>query len=216
MRRLKSMVMVKNLFPTLIYVDQLWKKNSKNEKQLQELLREVKSIQRTDLPGQDWSKKNYFGGYTSYGSMDRLDQFSSSFFNLEKKFHQHVVRFANQLHWECKAKDLVLNSIWANVMPQGSYHSFHIHPLSVISGTFYVNSPKGSSPLQFEDPRMSKMMACPPKSKKTPLTHQWHYSHQPQAGELVLFESWLRHQVPAQKIQTERVSISFNYSWKTT
>ncbi|MFN9066943.1 MAG: TIGR02466 family protein [Bdellovibrionales bacterium] len=205
--------MVKNLFPTLIYSHQLWKKNSKNQTQLKELLSEVKSIQRTDDKGQNWSEKNYFGGYTSYGSMDRLDRFSTTFFNLEKEIQKHVYAYAQQLHWDCQKQDLVLNSMWVNVMPQGTHHSFHIHPLSVISGTFYVNSPKGSSPLQFEDPRMSKMMACPPRSKKAPDSQLWHYSHQPQAGEVVLFESWLRHQVPAQKIASERVSISFNYSW---
>jgi uncharacterized protein (TIGR02466 family) len=32
-------------------------------------------------------------------------------------------------------------------------------------------------------------------------------------GQLVLFESWLRHEVAANRSAAERVSISFNYSW---
>jgi len=32
-------------------------------------------------------------------------------------------------------------------------------------------------------------------------------------GAVVLFESWLRHEVPANESAGERVSISFNYSW---
>jgi uncharacterized protein (TIGR02466 family) len=33
------------------------------------------------------------------------------------------------------------------------------------------------------------------------------------AGYYVLFESWLRHEVPPNPAAGERVSISFNYSW---
>jgi hypothetical protein len=29
----------------------------------------------------------------------------------------------------------------------------------------------------------------------------------------VLFESWLRHEVAANPLETERISISFNYGW---
>jgi len=34
-----------------------------------------------------------------------------------------------------------------------------------------------------------------------------------QAGDVVLFESWLRHEVPPNPIAAERISISFNYNW---
>ncbi|MGH9480214.1 MAG: putative 2OG-Fe(II) oxygenase [Terriglobales bacterium] len=34
-----------------------------------------------------------------------------------------------------------------------------------------------------------------------------------EAGNVLLFESWLRHAVSANSVAGERVSISFNYSW---
>ena len=34
-----------------------------------------------------------------------------------------------------------------------------------------------------------------------------------EAGNVVLFESWLRHEVPANPVAAHRVSISFNYNW---
>jgi len=34
-----------------------------------------------------------------------------------------------------------------------------------------------------------------------------------QAGTLVLFESWLRHEVPPNPAASPRISISFNYNW---
>jgi uncharacterized protein (TIGR02466 family) len=33
------------------------------------------------------------------------------------------------------------------------------------------------------------------------------------AGHVFLFESWLRHEVPANPVNAERVSVSFNYNW---
>jgi uncharacterized protein (TIGR02466 family) len=33
------------------------------------------------------------------------------------------------------------------------------------------------------------------------------------AGQLVLFESWLRHEVAPNPLAAERVSVSFNYNW---
>lgn len=205
--------MVKNLFSTRVYAATLVKKSQKSERNFQEMVREIKQIQATDIPGQKWSHKNYPLGYTSYGSMDRLDRFSTTFQILEKQIHQHVVQFSKALHWDVRPQDLVLNSMWVNVMPAGAHHSFHIHPHSVVSGTYYVKTPKSSSVLQFEDPRLTCLMASPPLKKTAPLEEKNHYSHQPVDGEVVLFESWLRHQVPAQKPKSERISISFNYSW---
>jgi uncharacterized protein (TIGR02466 family) len=33
------------------------------------------------------------------------------------------------------------------------------------------------------------------------------------AGHVVLFESWLRHEVAQNPVTAERVSVSFNYDW---
>ena len=33
------------------------------------------------------------------------------------------------------------------------------------------------------------------------------------AGNVILFESWLRHEVAANRIEEERISISFNFNW---
>jgi uncharacterized protein (TIGR02466 family) len=35
----------------------------------------------------------------------------------------------------------------------------------------------------------------------------------PEVGELLLWESWLRHEVPMNMSEEERISVSFNYNW---
>ena len=35
----------------------------------------------------------------------------------------------------------------------------------------------------------------------------------PEAGEVLLWESWLRHEVPMNMADEDRISVSFNYGW---
>jgi uncharacterized protein (TIGR02466 family) len=98
-------------------------------------------------------------------------------------------------------------------MPRQVVHGLHLHPLATISGTYYVKTPKGSSGLKFEDPRLERFMAAPPRLPNArPESRPW-FVIPAEAGNVVLFESWLRHEVPPNPVVAERVSISFNYNW---
>jgi len=103
--------------------------------------------------------------------------------------------------------------MWMNVMPQGAYHTMHIHPQSVLSGTYYVQASKKTSSIKFEDPRMCSFMNAPLISEAAPQTHQRFYEIHPKVGEVVLFESWIRHEVSENQSPEDRISISFNYDW---
>ena len=92
-------------------------------------------------------------------------------------------------------------------------HSLHLHPNSVVSGTYYVATPKGCAGLKFEDPRLSKFMAAPPRKAAPKPANQLYARYPAEAGNVVLFESWIRHEVTANPVESERVSISFNYDW---
>ncbi|HVT08261.1 MAG TPA: 2OG-Fe(II) oxygenase family protein, partial [Polyangia bacterium] len=87
-------------------------------------------------------------------------------------------------------------------------------PLSVISGTYYVSTPPGSSRIRFEDPRLDKFMGAPPKRTDCRDENKQQMAYDVEAGKVILFESWLRHEVAPQRGPGERVSISFNYDWR--
>jgi uncharacterized protein (TIGR02466 family) len=176
------------------------------------LKKEILQIREMDSEGQTWSQKNYASGFTSYGSMDQLHLSSPNFAELEKLISKKIAKFIKVLEWDISAKDLKMNSCWVNIMPFGSHHSFHLHPHSVISGTYYVDVPRGSSPLKFEDPRLSKMMLAPARKNNCHPRHKNFVELPASARDLILFESWLRHEVPAQSVALERISVSFNYS----
>ena len=111
-------------------------------------------------------------------------------------------------------KEVTLEDLWINILPPGGMHSNHIHPHSVISGTTYVSMPDGASSLKIEDPRLSRMMAAPPRTKDAREDLKAFYSAKPQVGDILLWESWLRHEVMLNQADEERVSVSFNYKWE--
>ena len=126
-----------------------------------------------------------------------LHKTSPNFAELEKRLEPHVKRLLKKLNWDLQGRKVKMTTCWANSMGKGTYHTLHVHPSSVLSGVYYVDVPKGSSPLKIEDPRMGLLMACPPRKRSAPRSEQNYLSIDPVAGDFLLFESWLRHEVAA-------------------
>ncbi len=170
------------------------------------------SIAREDAAGRGWCREHGYKGYTSYASLDDLPQRASVFAELDAAIAPHARRFARALDWEMTHRRLLLDSLWINVMEKGSAHSGHIHPQSVISGTYYVTVPAGAAALRFEDPRLAMMMAAPPKRERATRANSNFVTVSPRAGSLLLWESFIRHEVPPNTVNAKRISISFNYA----
>jgi uncharacterized protein (TIGR02466 family) len=198
-------------FSTRVYRQLLARSN--NSRFNAELLKETYQLRDNDLVGQKWSRKSYPGGYTSYSSMSRLHRFSSTFEALEKKIRRHVLKFADELDYDLEGRELSMTDCWVNIMPKQTTHGLHIHPVSTISGTYYVKTPKGCSSIKFEDPRLTNFMATPPRKLNCRPENRQFVEYPAEAGNVILFESWLRHEVPPNPVKGERVSISFNYNW---
>jgi uncharacterized protein (TIGR02466 family) len=202
---------IESLFPTLVYRAPL--NASGRRAPAQSLLDECQALVASDAAGRRWSAKHYLGGYTSYGSLDRLHLVSPVFEGLRRRIDPHVARFARSLNYDLAGRNLVMTDCWLNVMPAGVVHSLHLHPTSFVSGTYYVAVPRGAAALKFEDPRLSRLMAAPPRRADAPRDQRPFVSVAARAGDVVLFESWLRHEVPPARYAGDRVSISFNYAW---
>lgn len=199
------------LFPTLVYTARLQQASSRRFNN--QLLRECQQLRLDDEAGRRWSKRNYPGGYTSYNSAHRMHQLSPTFAALERKLARHVSAFTRSLEFDLEGRALTMTDCWVNIMPQQVVHGLHLHPLSTVSGTYYVQTPKGSPGLKFEDPRLDRFMAAPPRKPDCRAENRPWSVMPAEAGRLVLFESWLRHEVVPNPAKTERISISFNYSW---
>jgi len=205
------MSQIRSLFATRLYqasLSDLGKPVSTDE-----LEASCYSIAEDDEAGQAWCDENGFPGYTSYASLTDLDWRFPIFKDLVKALDKHVKAFAKDLAFDLGDKKIKLDSLWINILPEGGIHTGHIHPHSVISGTTYVAVPEGASAIKFEDPRLAMMMAAPGRTKDAPEELQSFIYAAPQAGDVLLWESWLRHEVPMNMSEDDRISVSFNYGW---
>lgn len=178
---------------------------------LEELSHSIRSLAEDDEAGKRWSREHRYTGYTSYASLNDLPRRDPAFADLAKLLSKHAAAFAADCAFDL-SRTPKLDSLWVNLLRGVGHHSAHIHPHSVISGTLYVEVPKGSGAIRFEDPRLPMMMAAPTRRPEAPEELQPFVTVQPYPGLLLLWESWLRHEVLPGTGRGERLSISFNFA----
>ena len=198
--------MVRDLFVTKLYESEI-----SDEELLHALAHSIRSLASDDQAGRRWSREHRYAGYTSYASLADLPKRDPAFADLAKLLTRHAAKFAQDCAFDLERKPR-LDSLWANLLKSGGHHSGHIHPNSLISGTFYVEAPAGSGAIRFEDPRLPLMMAAPPRARDAPDELRPFVSVEPRPGLLLMWESWLRHEVLAGPAKSDRLSISFNFA----
>ncbi|TVV75166.1 TIGR02466 family protein [Sphingomonas solaris] len=196
----------RSLFATRLYEDRI-----DDPAFLAELEEACRDIAAEDRAGRAWSRQHGYRGYTSYASLADLPQRDPRFAELVRRLGAHVARFVVDCAFDLGGRKPKLDSLWVNLLKPGGAHSGHIHPHSIVSGTFYVAIPPGAGALRVEDPRLPLMMAAPKLRADAPADQQRFVSVAPQPGTVLLWESWLRHEVIAGAGREERISVSFNY-----
>ncbi|MEM9356949.1 MAG: TIGR02466 family protein [Pseudomonadota bacterium] len=204
------MTRINTVFATKIYQTSVSGRGSR--KLNEDLKRATLALADDDRAGQQWSDENNYGGYTSYASLNDLTWRMPEFAKLEPYLIEHANAFARDIQLNMSNSSLILDSIWVNILEPGGAHSAHIHPNSVISGTYYVDIYGDSSAIRFEDPRLTMMMAAPPRLSNANIENRSFVDIKPKTGMLLLWESWLRHEVPVNLSDNDRISISFNLS----
>ena len=190
---------MRTLFSTLLYQQPLG-----DDALVADLEASCLQLAEDDSAGRRWCRENHYRGYTSYASLNDLPRRDPAFAELAKLLTGHAARFAKDCDFDLARKPK-LDSLWVNLLKGGGQHSGHIHPHSIISGTLYVQVPKGSGAIRFEDPRLPLMMAAPARRNSF-------VAVDPRPGLLLMWESWLRHEVLAGSGKGERLSISFNFA----
>lgn len=180
-----------------------------DEQLLADLAHSIRSFAEEDEAGKRWSREKAYKGYTSYASLNDLPRRDPGFGDLKRILTTHAARFAKDLAWDVRPK---LDSLWVNLLKPGGHHSAHIHPHSILSGTLYVEVPPGSGAIRFEDPRLPMMMAAPVRRDDAPEEMRPFVAIAPRPGLMLMWESWLRHEVLPGSAKADRLSISFNFS----
>ncbi len=180
---------------------------------VEELAQSCLMLAEQDIAGQRWAEEHHYRGYTSYASLNDLPIRDPAFGDLKRLLDKHVAKFAKDCAFDLAGRKLKLDSLWVNVLDGDGGHNSHIHPHSVVSGTVYIALPDGSRGLKLEDPRHAMMMAAPTRTADAPEMLRSFVEVVPEVGTVLLWESWLRHEVPAGQGSEHRISISFNYRW---
>ncbi len=194
-----------------LFVTQLYEAELDAPALLDELAHSIRTLAADDGAGRRWSRDKGYKGYTSYASLNDLPRRDPAFADLAKVLTKHGGAFATELAFDQPRKPR-LDSLWVNLLKAGGHHTSHLHPHSILSGTLYVEVPEGSGSIRFEDPRSGLMMAAPPRRSDARDDLQPFASITPRPGLLLMWESWLRHEVLPGTGKADRLSISFNFA----
>ncbi len=108
-------------------------------------------------------------------------------------------------------------NMWANINRTGHGNEYHCHRGAYWSGVYYVDDggidadPTLGGELEFMDPRGPiPTMLAPHLRMALPRSLSSTEKMSPKAGRLVMFPSWIMHQVRPYRGTAERISIAFN------
>ena len=106
--------------------------------------------------------------------------------------------------------DFYITQSWLNITKPGETHHIHFHRNSIISGVFYISTEEDDK-ITFSDPNAKIKIIIDLATKEYNLWNSITWFFPVNNNELVLFPSWLNHEVePNKKATTDRISLSFN------
>ena len=121
--------------------------------------------------------------------------------------HQVALGALNQLAIE--AREMVFTAMWANINPPGAKHSVHSHPNNYFSGIYYIQCDARANVTRFFDPREQAEVMMPPRKQQN-LYNGNRIELEGKPGRLVLFPAWLKHDVPTNLSERERITLAYN------
>ena len=108
---------------------------------------------------------------------------------------------------------LKICNYWININGKGAYNVGHVHPGSHLSGVYYVKCPKDSGVIVFENPynfiAFNELDSYNEEFRQRNAQYGTMYI-EPKDGLLLIFPAHLRHAVPENNSDEERISIAFN------
>jgi uncharacterized protein (TIGR02466 family) len=152
--------------------------------------------------------------YTSSVNLTNQGGYQSKSLGTDVGEVKEIVTILDQIIAKCcdsvQLPKLNFFNLWFNINKTGNYNSLHNHHGSILSGVYYIDVPApnmGNIEFHRADDYEYYM---PPLKKYNQFTSQ-KATYKPETGMLLIFPSWLKHQVTTNQSDKERVSLSFNY-----
>ena len=191
---------VYELFPDPIFHYKL-----ENYKQInKELLNYILELQKKDKKGNNRSNR---GGWHS-PNFDLVNPGPPiNFINSFKDFLKHIIE--DEIGWEYIPNKQRVVAMWAIINKKNSYNVKHNHQNCYLSSAYYIKKPENSGDITFYDPKESKTYRFPEVEKHTNYSAE-SVTIKPKEGDLLIFPSYLYHDVGVNLSDEERIVVSFN------
>jgi len=194
------------LFPSKVSVSQVENFDWKDD-----LIKWIEDYKKTDLDN-EVHVSNGGGGYQSrINFFNELKDNNFDFFKqkLEDQIQKTIQFYVKDIQLENILKNnhqLKPDSLWINVNPPGGYNHNHVHPGSLLSGVFWVKVPDDSGHLIMHNSMEMNNWCLGPNN----------FIFGPMEGTMVLFPSYIPHNVTTNKSDDVRISLSFNLNLVST
>jgi uncharacterized protein (TIGR02466 family) len=148
------------------------------------------------------------------GSTQKTDYFEPNtvmnpleFTEFFEAIHKNVLEFAEKSQLIVRSNNL---KFWVQNYTAGDYHKRHCHPTHDISGVYYVQANEYAGEIVFDNPN-PHIFTTPHLNTEIEQSKQF-FKVKPQKGLLILFPSYLIHQVvSSDNKKCLRTCIAFNY-----
>jgi len=182
-------------FLEIMFCDSIYHSTISNEKIEKQLLKIV-----YDLEKNVESKKNYTneGGYQR--DLNCRDLFSDL-------ISEEINKYERLLNLNKKLK---IDNLWCNINYKNSYNLSHVHPHVYFSGIYYLETSKNCGKLIFTNPNTFVRMHTEMKEASEHPNFKSHFYIEPVKNLLLIFPSYLLHEVEMNTSNEKRTSIAFN------
>ena len=184
---------IDNLFPTPVY--NVFRDSELNLEESEEIKSIIEEGLRTNK-----GNKTTINSYIFETKLKKIKEFCEQQI---KKYVEIIISPSQEL-------EFYITESWINVTKPGEFHHVHYHPNSIISGVFYVNTVPEDQ-ISFNDPNYRvKGYFNFGDQKEYNIWNSPHWWIPVKNNQLILFPSWLEHEVKRVEGDKERISISFN------
>lgn len=182
-------------------VNYLWPESDTLNADLREYILELEKSEKS-------VNKSNVGGWHS--ALDFLARDASPVQSLRERLWEFSHDLFRQF-FRAEEKPVFRIDGWANVLRYGQYHSVHSHPNAVWSGAYYVTGNEDiedqpfSGRFELLDPRPGASLNYADSSAL-----YGRFLLNPKPGQMLVFPSWMQHQVHPYFGKGERITVAFN------
>lgn len=123
-------------------------------------------------------------------------------------FQQEALALAERKSVDLDAQMIAIAKCWLNVFRRGDSMDVHNHPNSFYTGIYFLQAPPDGTRLFLHNPGEDERGLSLPVKKET-ILNQEGYTHQPMAGELLIFESYISYSFQVHQSDQEHINLSF-------